>query len=531
MQKVSPEWIEQHNRTLLNESFVEVSLDVSDPTAVNNVKTVTDNGAIYISDSLQIADGEDNSPTAYCTLEQNLWCLDGSRKAIGDGDIGDNSYIGTELSNETCIFKRFPIIEIKFKDKLTKIIPGITITWSKTYGEYATAFTIIAYNGDNVVAEKDIVDNNNVTSLIFVDMEKYDRVEVIVKKWCLPHHRARLEEIMLGLTKVYSKGDLFAYSHSQSVDPVSTSLPKNEIKFSIDNVDGSYNPYNPNGIAKYLMERQAIKIRYGLKMDDENKSTEWIKGGTFYLSEWYARENDITAEFTARDVLEFMSAVRPADKSLSSRNLYNLANTLLTEAKIPTSWKIANELESIYTDAPLPEDSYGNLLQLVANAGQCAIYQDREGVLNIARLTDSVEDYKINSFNSFVKPEATLSKPVKELRIKYYNYTSATTSTVYEEIIPMGTEGEVITIDNPLIVGNGDDDEPMSAMATSVGNWLKNHLTNRATIDVNWRADTRLDAMDVVMSETAYISNKIRMTEVEFNYNGAFTGKGKGKVI
>ena len=520
MQNVSPEWKEQHNKALLNESFVEVSLDVSDPTAVNNVKTVTDNGAIYISKSSQIVDGEDNSPTAYCTLEQNLWCLDGSRKAIGDGDIGDNSYIGTELSNETCIFRRFPIIEITFKNKLTKIIPGITITWSKTYGEYATAFTIIAYNGDNVVVEKDVVDNNNVTSLIFVDMEKYDRVEVIIKKWCLPHHRARLEEIMLGLTKVYSKGDLFSYSHSQSVDPVSTSLPKNEIKFSIDNVDGSYNPYNPNGIAKYLMERQAVKVRYGLKIDNESKSVEWIKGGTFYLSEWYARENDITAEFTARDVLEFMSAVRPAETSITSRNLYNLADTLLKETKILTPWKIAEELKSIYTKAPLPEDTYGNLLQLIANAGQCTIYQDREGVLHMARLTDSVEDYKINSFNSFARPETTLSKPVKELRIKYYNYSSATESTVHEEIIDVGAEGEIITIDNPLIVSDVDDDEePTSEMATSVGNWLKGYLTNRATIDVNWRADTRLDAMDVVTSENAYVSNKIRMTEVEFKYD------------
>ncbi len=524
MQNVSPEWKEQHKRTLLNESFVEVSLDMSDPAALD-IASATDNGAIYISNSSQIVDGEDNSPTPYCTLEQNLWCLDGNRKALGDVEVGNNSYIGTELSDETCLFRRLPIITIEFSKELTKLIPGITITWSKTYGEYASAFSVVAYKGDTIVAEKEVIDNKDVTSLVFVDIANYNRLDIIVKKWCLPHHRARLEEVMMGLTKVYSKGDLFAYSHSQSVDPISTSLPKNEIKFSIGNVDGSYNPYNPNGIAKYLMERQPIKVKYGLRMDDENKSVEWIKGGTFYLSEWYARQNDITAEFTARDVLEFMSTVRPAETALLpySRSLYALADTLLNEAKVPTTWVIAEELKLLTTNAPLPEDTYANLLQLIANAGQCVLYQDREGVLHIERLTDSVEDYKINSFNSFARPETTLSKPIKELRIKYYSYTSATSSTSSEVIIEMGTEGEIITIDNPLVT-NKD-------MAKSIGDWLKSYLTNRATVDVNWRADVRLDALDIVRSENAYTSNNIRMTEVKFDYNGAFTGTGKGKVI
>lgn len=522
MYEVSPEWKEQHKRTLLNESFVEVSLNMSDPEALEKA-SATDNGSIYISDSSQITDGVDNTPTPYCTLEQNLWCLDGNRKALGDGEIGSNSYIGTELSDETCIFRRHPIISISFGEVVSKLIPGITITWSKTYGEYANTFSVVAYNGNRIVAEKEVTDNKSVSSMVFVDINDYNRIDIIVKKWCLPHHRARLEEVMMGLTKVYSKGDLFSYSHSQSVDPISTSLPKNEIKFSIDNVDGNYNPYNPNGIAKYLMERQPITVRYGLKMDD--KSVEWIKGGTFYLSEWYARQNDITAEFTARDVLEFMSKVRPAEttKPVSARKLYDLANTLLTEANIPTTWVIAEDLKNITTPAPLPEDTYGNLLQLIANAGECVIYQDREGVLRIAKLTEEATDYKINSFNSYSKSEITLSKPVKEVIVKYYTYTSATDSTTTEVSKILGVEGEIITVDNPLVTNK--------TRAESIASWLGGHLSHRASLDSSWRVDVRLDALDIVTNENAYTSNKVLMTDVEFKYNGAFTGTGKGKVI
>jgi hypothetical protein len=522
MQEVSNQWKEQHNNTLLNESFVEVSLNISDPIALG-VAEARDNGAIYISDSSQITDGVDNTPPPYCTLEQNLWCLDGNRKALGEGDVGNNSYIGTELSDDTCIYRRHPIVTIDFPRVFTKLIPGVTITWSKTYGEFADIFSVVAYNGEAIVAEKEITDNRSITSIIFVDIDNYDRIDIIVKKWCLPYRRARIEEIIVGLTKVYYKGDLFGYSHSQSVDPVSTSLPKNEIKFSIDNLDGEYNPHNPKGLAQYLMERQEIKVRYGLKMDDS--SVEWIKGGTFYLSEWYAKQNAITAEFTARDVLEFMSNVRPAEttKPSSSRNLYDLANTLLTEANIPTTWVITEELEKITTSAPLPEDTYGNLLQLIANAGECVIYQDREGVLHIARLTEKATDYKINSFNSYSKPEITLSKPIKEVRVKVFSYSNATDSTSSEVSNTVGGEGEIITVNNPLVTD--------TSRATSLASWLSTHLGHRASLDSSWRVDVRLDALDIVNNENTYTSNKVRITDLVFKYNGAFTGTSKGKVI
>ena len=51
------------------------------------------------------------------------------------------------------------------------------------------------------------------------------------------------------------------------------------------------------------------------------------------------------------------------------------------------------------------------------------------------------------------------------------------------------------------------------------------------TLDSSWRADVSLDALDIVNHENDYSTNRVRMTEVEFKYNGAFRGTGKGKVI
>ena len=55
MQKVSDNWKQSHEQTLLNESFVEVTLDIADPDALK-VASPSDNGAIYISDSSKLAD-------------------------------------------------------------------------------------------------------------------------------------------------------------------------------------------------------------------------------------------------------------------------------------------------------------------------------------------------------------------------------------------------------------------------------------------------------------------------------------------
>ena len=579
MQQVSENWKDIHKRALLNESFVEVSLDITEPDAFYGVSSTPNNGAIYISNPYMLNEGMASKvpPTPYCTLEQNMWCLDGKRKAIPESDYKDWCYISDVLSDDTCIFStKLPVITINFSRVFDGLMPGITITWSNAYGEFADTFSVIVYNGTNVVTEKEVVGNKSVKSVISMDFKYYDRIEIIIKKWCLPNHRARVDEIFVGLNKVFGKAELFDYSHTQSVDPVSTSLPKNEIRFSIENVNGEYNPYNTDGFAKYLTERQEIKTRYGLKMDDG--SIEWIKGGTFYLSEWYAKQNGMTADFTARDLFEFMSAIYYDDEYwdmydprytwasddgedlwyekentrinltnedgdvIYTRSLYELADKVLRSANLPiidgttAKWIIDESLKTMYTTAPLPEDTLANCLQLIANAGECVIYQDREGTIHIEPLKDDIYDYKIDSFNSYSKSEITLSKPIKDVSVKLYTYSvdiskytakdgfmKAFDNNTSDVTVNIGISGETITLDNPLIT---DSDR-----ATSVANWLATHLGHRMSLDSSWRADVRLDALDIVTNENNYNTNQVRMTEVEFKYNGAFRGTGKGKVI
>ena len=594
MQKVSNAWKSNQAKTLVSESFVEVSLGIADPDSLKDA-SAKDNGAVYISNTPQVVSEVDKVVIPYSTLEQNLWVLDGSRKLIPMDNFGDCGYIGNIVSNDRCFFDITPTVTVEFTQEHKNPIPAITITWGKAYDEYAVDFIVTAYLGNEVTARKEVQGNTDTMSVVKMDIGQYNRITVEVTRWCLPYRRARIEEIYIGLNKVYTKRDLFSYTHSQTVDPLTTSLPKAEISFEVDNSDNTYDPNNPDGLVKYLMDRQEVKVRYGYKMNDG--SVEWIKGGNFYLSEWNASQNGMGADFKARDLLEFMSSVFYKGMfNESGESLYNLAEQLLIEADLPLNgdgskkWVLDESLKDIYTTAPLPIDTIANCLQLIANAGECVFYQDRNGTLHIEKLNTTVTDYEVTLKNSYSNPEITISKPIKQINVSSYHYfEDSATTELYKgtlnfqgekeiwvaysgraknatamvsggelvdvdyytnacrmtivgqgsvDIVISGTtlkesktdvitenalSGETITLDNPLVTSQ--------ERAESIGRWSIDYLSKRTSLDMSWRADPSIDALDIITSKGEYSPNSVIMTDVTFEYNGTFRGKGKGKVI
>lgn len=594
MQKVSQRWKDAQNELLAPESYVEVVLAMTDPDAYADASADDGGDNITISDVEQIVGVVDKDIVPYVTLERNLWILDGSQEIIPKSNRGDCGYISRTYSGITRKFSTHPMIDVYFSRVHHNLIQGVTIEWGSAFDEYAVDFTVTAYNGNTVVAKKEVVGNTEVRSVVYVDIVDYDRINIEIIKWCLPFHRARIADILPGVEKTYSKKDLFSYEHSQEVDPISSSLPKSEISFSIDNSDNSYNPNNLNGLSKYLIERQEIKSRYGYKIDGR---TEWIDCGVFYISEWDAPQGGMTAEFTARDLLEFMTGTYYygvyAPNGIS---LYDLAVSVLQDADLPlgddgnTKWVIDESLKSIYTVAPLPIDTHANCLQLIANAGGCVIYQDRKGVLHIEPNTMPDTDYAITHFNSYSKSDVSLSKPLKQVEVPCYSYsiasdrselytgaitisgtqdvlvsysstaTNVTASVIggtlnsatyyanscvlnitgngvvsitvtgkalesssFKVVIPSGEKGETITVDNMLITSQD--------RAIAIGNWVEEYTKNRMVLESDWRADPRLDALDVVTNENDYNTNRVVMTRVKYSYNGAFKGSGEGRVI
>jgi hypothetical protein len=246
---------------------------------------------------------------------------------------------------------------------------------------------------------------------------------------------------------------------------------------------------------------------------------------------------------------------------------------ILEKANLPADVELKMDpvLGATKCYAVLPSDTIANLLQLIANAIGCVLYQDRIGNIHIEPLNISyctcvfppdlpaftsdvphkayidstgdthlpntfvspnVEDidYEINSSNSYSKPEISLSKPLRLILCKSYTYIydddTKESEVTYERLqhpsIPKINDGDTITVDNPLI---------QSGNYYDVSSLMYSYLKNRKTLELSWRPDVRLDALDFVKVPNKYTTDRVLMTDIEYTYNGAFRATGKGRVI
>lgn len=511
MQNVSTAWKAAQEQLLVPESYVEVSLFVGDPEAQQDASAAA-NAEEFYSHTPPIVEELEFEPTRYATLESNIWLLDGTFKILPDeAPYGEQGFVGDILSDDNGEYATTPTITISFSQIFTNLIPGITITWGTAYNEYAQDFRVTVYNDSAVVAQKEVTGNREVVSIVNMDIDNYNRIVVEVFRWCLPHRRARINKIAIAIEKKYGKAEIINYTHSMFVDPLSAALPKAEITLEIVNLNGEYNPDNPEGVTQYLMTRQMVNSRYGYKLNGE---VEWIKSGTFFLSEWETPQNGITTTFTARDSLEYMT-----DKytGTNTGTLLEIATSAFEQAELPLTdqgtvrWVIDSSLSEISAPSGIELGGYSiqEILQLCANAACCVFYQDREGILHIEPLADGTTDYVIGQFVSYANSEINLTKQLKAVEINNDMYT-----------LPVGSVGETQTVTNPLI---GSD------RAETVAKWIADFLVNRKLLSGNFRSDPRLDALDRITNINQFAETIVLVNEITYTYNGAFRGSYEGR--
>ena len=503
MQNVSQAWKNAQAEMIVPEQFIEIEYSITDPD-VQGDGAASSNGEMRFASTESILD-KNLYPALYATLEHNIWSLDGSMDLLDEGS--ETGYASNVLSNEEGVFESVPVVTISFSKVHIPLVPGVTIIWSNQYDEYATSYRISVWNQGTKVSEHLYENNKDVRIFADADMQGYDEITVEILKWSKPYRRARLEYFAVGSVNLYSKNDLMSYSHTQSVDLLSGSLPKTSITFSLNNADGKWNPDNVEGIERYLLERQKLTVRYGMKIND---GIEWIKAGTFYMSEWSTPMNGLEATFTARDAVEFMNQEYAGPRS---GTLYAIANEALRQAKVD-SYEIDLSLMDITTDFTEDDDAYNisEILQMVANAACCVMYQDREGVLHIQPVDETLTDYVISKDVSFTHPEYDISKELRAVSVnKGLGY--AENSLV----------GEVQTIDNPLISD--------ATVAQNVADWRKDVLSRRRKVSGEFRADVRMDALDKVTVNSKYADKEVQITEVTYIFNGGFRGNYVGRVV
>lgn len=517
MEHPSQAWLDKFNDTLVPEEFVEISYNSTEP-GVQEDATASATAQVPFGNIENTTKEPDRVLTKYATGETNLHVLDGSFRLLPDSvPYADAGFISQTLVSDSS----HPRIILSFGSVHTRAVPGLTVVWSSMMNEWAAKFKLTAYKGTAVVSTITVSNNRSVYSETEWEIYGYDSIAIDILEWSIPNRRARIEWIMVGLHKVYSKKDLVSYTHTSSRDPISAQLPKDSIEFSLDNSQKTWDAINPRGMFRYLYERQEVDVRYGVDVDGE---TQWINGGKFYLSEWSVPSNGLEASFTARDALEFMMTSNYTGRKTGTlyQMCYDALETL--PSNVP-SFYISEELKEYSTDISSEKTSYKNsdILQLAANAAGMALYQTRDGHIRIERVNLTAEEgtevYEIPVINNFQWPEISFASRVKNVSCNVNGK---------EHLYPEGSnaEGVTQTVSNELLT------EAMLVKSKNSITEAYAMLANRKKVELEYRASPHIDAFDhVKLNHNFGYASSVFVTESKYQYTGCFKGTISGYVL
>lgn len=520
MEHPSQKWLNKFSETLVPETFIKIFYDSTEPGVQKDASASADTQASFSNVSGITSDDNEHIVSKYATGEPNLHLLDGTflLSPAPDSSANDAGYISRDIVSES----NHPKLTFTFSRLHTRPIPGITILWSETLNEYAKSFKLTAYSGDTQVSTITVNDNNSVRAEVDWEISGYDKITLEVLSWCLPDRRARIEWFMVGFRLAYTKNNLISYTHESNRDPISGQLSKDSISFSLDNSQQTWNPLNPQGMYRYLYERQLITVSYGMDIDG---TTEWINGGKFFMSEWSVPANGIEASFVARDALGFL--MDSAYIGRKSGTLYDICIDALSRLpKNTASYSISDELKDYTVDISKENNSsYKNsdILQTAANAAGMVLYQTREGEIRIERPTffagSSSEVYEIDPMNNYKWPEITFSPRLKDVSCSVNNTTRLYPSN-------SNVDGVTQSISNPLL---NDSILEKGKNSMTEAYFI---LSTRKKASLEYRASPHIDALDhVKLNHSFGYASEMFVTNAKYTFNGCFKGTLEGYML
>lgn len=525
---------------------VKIEYEQIDADAQNSgTVSVTDEAPWSTKDDVMDLSIEYDSQTKIATMEANAWGLGGDYSVLeGNPHIG---WVSASISGEDFTYEvgNEPCLTITWDEVQLVKIPCIIVTWSTRLGEFARDFTVNCYNGTDLLWTKTVTDNKDIASQVDHELEGYDKIEIIVSKWCLPYTRARIQTVSMGLVVSIQKRDLFSVDLDSNSDLLAFELPDTTLAFEIDNVSEEWNPDKPKGRYAYLLERQKVSMYVAYKLGAD--TYEWHKIATAFMAEWSTPQNGISATFTARDLMSFMTQ-KFVPSAIEGYNfgdtisLYDLAQNAFEQADLPIDadgsikWSIDESLADFNVVIPYSEQTVegqtvyqyqfehtnAEVIQLCASASNTAIHIDENGNINVKPVTNTQSDYMIDRFVAFANAEYENQKLLKTVLI----------NDEWSVDVPNILEGELQSISNELIQSQSQALMVASRISTILGKRkVGEEYTNASTLNGEYRADVRLQPLDMIINKNKYAMNLVYVTGVKYSYQGAFRGTYQGRVM
>lgn len=353
---------------LRNRSYMSVSIGVINQAAQSGayVSGSQDATYSYLSNFNKLFDNYD-ADIEYATLEQDFFKVNGSM--LFPPRKGNNEYI----YNVGTISEPIKgIIVIGFDN--TYDIRGMTIDFGE---KYPVDFSIS--NGTKTTNFSDNKESYFVTDEIF---EQTEHLVIVPTKMSNENGRLRIHKIFMGVGIVFDNTKILRAEKTDYISPVSEELSTMDFSLEIENYNRLFDVENKTSAIHYLEIGQEVKARYGYDVTGNGDIT-WIDGCTCLLADW--ESDDETMSFSAKDRIDYLEEIYYGGKYRSDGiSLYELAIDVLEDAGLDNREYFIDEyLKTVIVQNPLPCVTHKECLQIIANAGRCKVYTDRQGVICI----------------------------------------------------------------------------------------------------------------------------------------------------
>lgn len=582
---VSKNMIEQLKKPKRNLGFLKVKFNIVDPETNPDLSS---NSEEIFSDLDNIKETTIPQTKNYATLEKNFWLLNDSQPIYGSEEL-EQTYVSSYMSDKNCLFSDKACITLTSSVYLTTL--GLTMVFDSIDKNYAKKLKVKAYRDSTMIMDKDYTLTSYSDRLIFADNEelvRWNKIEIYFIESSLPYRRIRVNQLLFGIMETYTDENLISAESKEKTTMINSELPTHTFKFTIDNMNKLFNPDNPQGWYRYILQQQPISYEWGYQLDDG--TIEWILGGKMLLTgSVEVGENQVS--FSTTSLINYLTKVyKKGVYNSSGRSLYDLAVDVLEDSNIDSSqYNLWSGLKSIKTDAPLPKLEARQLLQIIATTGNCILFTNRENVINIQPfnyvLNPDGMKYDFITSNPVVKVQSELHNTIiyinhyskeenvselfknesleitgtKTIEIEYDlatdisatitggtivsanyygRYAILKITNTGEDTISLKVSGKKInnsqTIDSKQFNDDGENIEYKndlitqmveSSKETKLKDFIGNWYNNRNIYSFENRGDIVKDTREIIPIETDFSNSLIGyLVENNINYDGAWSG-------
>lgn len=368
MQAVTKDYKDSMKSPLRNRGYIKVVIGVYNQVAQKNIQiNESQNTLAWWSNNVTAFDGI-TAERHYATGEDNFSVLDGSMYFIPDDDTYE-IYNGGIITNAACQ----PIL-INFGSEQNLDIKGWTIDFGENYPIHfyiETEKTTKEYFNDSRYFRTEDVFNETTTVKITPAEMRYS------------NNRLRILKFDCGIVNSFTNKEVLDYTWKDYASSITDSIPSQDMSLTVDNQNLYYSPNNPDSTLAFMELGQKITVSFGYDVTGNN-DIEWVNPVSAYLKSWTADEQK--AKFTAVDIFDYelTGKYNRGQYYANGASLYDLAEDIFDDAGLEEDqYYIDPYLKTILVNNPIPKVKHSQAIQIVANAGRCALTLDRNNRIRL----------------------------------------------------------------------------------------------------------------------------------------------------